>query len=56
MADPERFDPDPDPNFDADEDPNFYLGREKKCFFKNQNQTFVSKILQNLSCVISRQQ
>ena len=35
VADPERFDADPDPNFDADEDPNFFAReREKNVFSK----------------------
>ena len=52
MADPERFDADPDSTFQAVADPKFVeLRREKKIFF----QIFIfffSIILQNLSCVI----
>ena len=41
MADPERFDADPDPTFyaDADPDPNF-LARKRKKFFKIFNYIF----------------
>ena len=30
MADPERFDADPDPTFQADADPDFFTQGEKK--------------------------
>ena len=48
VADPERFDADPDPTFqaDADPDPNPFT-RVKKMFFKSS--TIVSKVSQNLS-------
>ena len=48
VADPERFDADPDPTFkaDADPDPNPFT-RVKKIFFKSS--TIVSKVSQNLS-------
>ena len=48
VADPERFDADPDPTFqaDADLDPNPFT-RVKKMFFKSS--TIVSKVSQNLS-------
>ena len=50
MADPERFDADPDPTFkadaDPDPDPNPFT-RVKKIFFKSS--TIVSKVSQNLS-------
>ena len=51
MADPERFDADPDPSFHADADPdpnpkNFKLGREK--FFLH----IFNYILQNLSKLV----
>ena len=39
MADPERFDADPDPTFHADADPNFFLQNLKKIFTGN----FLSK-------------
>ena len=57
MAVPERFDadPDPDPTFqaDADPDPNPFT-RVRNFFFKSS--TIVSKVFQNLSCVISQQE
>ena len=60
MADPERFDADPDPNptFQADEDPapdpNPFTRVRSFFFFKSS--TIVSKVFQNLSCVISQQE
>ena len=54
MADPERFEADPDPTFqaDADPDPNPYTRVRLFFFFK----TIVSKVFQKLSCVISQQE
>ena len=56
MADPERFDADPDPTFqaDADPDPNPFTRVRNFFFFKSS--TIVSKVFQNLSCVISQQE
>ena len=57
VADPERFNADPDPTFqaDADPDPNFFTNREsKKKFlkiftyaFQNLNQILLSNFLSN---------
>ena len=47
MADPERFDADPDPTFQADADP------DPNPFTRVRN---FSKVFQNLSCVISQQE
>ena len=57
VADPERFNADPDPTFqaDADPDPNFFTNREsKKKFlkiftyaFQNINQILLSNFLSN---------
>ena len=49
VVDPERFDADPDPTFqaDADPDPNPFWEFFLKSSF------IVSKVFQNLSCVIS---
>ena len=57
MADPERFDADPDPTFQADADPDpdpNPFTRVRNFFFKSS--TIVSKVFQNLSCVISQQE
>ena len=56
VADPERFDadPDPDPTFQADADPNPFTRVRNFFFFKSS--TIVSKVFQNLSCVISQQE
>ena len=60
MADPERFDVDPDPTFhaeaapdpapDLDQYPNFLAWMRKN--ISSKSSTIVSKILQKLSCVI----
>ena len=52
MADPERFDVDldPDTTFQADADPDQNPKGKKFFFFKSS--TIVSKVFQNLSCVI----
>ena len=55
MADPEPFDvdPDPDPTFQAYADPDLDpnpITRVKKFFIRSS--TIVSKVFQNLSCVI----
>ena len=49
VADPERFDADPDPTFkaDADPDPNPFTRVKKEFVFKSS--TIVSKVSQNLS-------
>ena len=58
MADPDRFDADPDPTFHADADPapnpdpKYFLARENKEICHPNLQLFFSIILQNLSCVI----
>ena len=49
MADPEHFDTDPDPAFQADADPDPFT-RVINFFFKSS--TIVSKVFQNLSCLI----
>ena len=47
VADPEGFDADPDPTFQADADP------DPNPFTRVRNfSTIVSKVFQNLSCVI----
>ena len=66
MADPERFDVDPnqDPTFqaDADPDPDPALDTDPNPFTRVRNffffksSTIVSKVFQNLSCVISQQE
>ena len=51
MADPERYDADPDPTFHADgdpdpapdTDPNFFLSRVRKVFVKIFNYVLFSK-------------
>ena len=53
VADQKRFDADPDPTFQADADPNPFT-RGRIFFFKSS--TIVSKVFQNLSCVISQQE
>ena len=52
VADPERFDADPDPSLhaDAEPDPNILARSEKNISAKSS--TVFSKILQNLACVI----
>ena len=57
VADPERFNADPDPTFqaDADPDPNFFTNRERKkkflkiftYAFQNLNQILLSNFLSN---------
>ena len=55
MADPERFVADPDSTFQtvADPDPNPFT-RVRNFFFISS--TIVSKVFQNLLCVISQQE
>ena len=58
VADPECFDADPDPDptvqadADPDQDPNPFTGVKKKIFLQIFNYSIVSKVFQNLSCVI----
>ena len=61
MVDPERFDEDPDPTFQADVDPDPApvtdpdpnpFTRVKKLFLQIFNYFIVTKVFQNLSCVI----
>ena len=53
VADPKRFDADPDPTFQADANPDPNLFSQGEEFFSSsKSSTIVSKISQNLSCVI----
>ena len=52
MADPERFDADPDPTFHADTDPDPKFSSRKEIKISSKSSPIRSKILPNLSCVI----
>ena len=54
VADPERFDADPDPTFQADADPD--PAPDPNPFTWVKSSFIVSKVFQNFSCVISQQE